>query len=68
MDNDMIMFESNGKNAPDFIMSTASEALDLLAHYNSDFNRDIDKDEVASTLRIVSEYLQMKADLLTPDD
>ncbi len=68
MGNDMIMFDYSDKNAPDFIMSTASEALDLLAQYNSDFNRDIDKDEVASTLRIVSEYLQMKAELLTPDD
>ena len=68
MGNDMIMFDYSDKNAPDFIMSTASEALDLLAHYNSDFNRDIDKDEVASTLRFVSEYLQMKAELLTPDD
>lgn len=46
-----------------FALVTASEALDLLGHYTMDFTeRDQDAGEMASMLRIISEYLKMKAE------
>lgn len=62
MDKDYVLYQYDEENTPDFIMNTAAEALDLLAQYNSDFSRDIDKDEVASALRIIAHYLHTEAD------
>lgn len=47
---------------PDFVMDTASEALDLMAEYNLSFTRDVDRDEVCSILRILSGYLKSNAE------
>lgn len=65
MEKEYILLECAENNEPDFIMNTAAEALDLLAQYNQDFTRDIDKDEVASVCRIISDYLLMHAEKLS---
>lgn len=61
------MLDHTEMETPAFVMSTAAEALDLLAQYNHDFVREIDKDEVASVCRIISEYLQTNADKLSEE-
>ena len=55
------------ENDPAFVMSTAAEALDLLAQYSHDFTRPIDRDEVASFCRVVSDYLSTNADKLSKE-
>ena len=62
MDNESATEQMTVEQEPDFAMVTASEALDLLAEYNSSFKREIDRDEVCSILRILSGYLKFNAD------
>ena len=68
-DRDQLTAEHDEFNADEaaFIMDTASEAIELIAHYNSDFNRITDPDSVSSLCRIISEYLNFHAGLLIGD-
>ena len=44
------------------VMNRAAEALDLLAQYGTDFSRECDRDETASILKIISDYLFFQAE------
>lgn len=65
-ENELTDDQFNAEDAA-FVMDTASEAIALLAHYNSDFTRAIDRDYVSSYCRIIAEYLCFHASLLNGD-
>jgi len=63
------MLEEDLSSQPQFVMDTAAEALSLLGHYAMDFtDREQDPEDLASLLRIISEYLRSKANLLDKVD
>lgn len=65
MENALDNMKKKNVEDPDIVMARAGEALDLLAEYATDFSRStIDRDETASILKIISDYLLYQADCI----